>query len=238
VHAGVHPDRPLDQQDEHDLLWIRQPLLSSEKDFGRLVVHGHTPTTNGLPDQRRNGLSASHNFCYVWLGMKLWREDMAKKLIVFILVEISWTSSSAETIKRDIRGFRNGMTPNEFKLAGQPPVCKSVWLMGNYALCERPSGQTRAEIAPKTGTIYMITESFSASGSVPEVLSSVCKQFTTDCGAIELGKSLNLGDGDILIVRKSPGMWPTDYDVVLGSQAILDAEKRAPDPNSAPVPKF
>jgi len=57
VHAGVHPARPLDQQDEHDLLWIRKPFLSSEKDFSRLVVHGHTPTTNGLPDQRRNRLN-------------------------------------------------------------------------------------------------------------------------------------------------------------------------------------
>jgi serine/threonine protein phosphatase 1 len=57
VHAGVHPDRPLDQQDEHDLLWIREPFLSSSKDFGRLTVHGHTPTKSGVPDQHRNRLN-------------------------------------------------------------------------------------------------------------------------------------------------------------------------------------
>jgi serine/threonine protein phosphatase 1 len=50
VHAGVHPDRPVDQQDEHDLLWIREPFLSSGKDFGRLIVHGHTPLPTGIPD--------------------------------------------------------------------------------------------------------------------------------------------------------------------------------------------
>lgn len=57
VHAGIHPDRPLDQQDEHDLLWIREPFLSSPKDFGRLIVHGHTPLENGKPDIRPNRLN-------------------------------------------------------------------------------------------------------------------------------------------------------------------------------------
>ena len=57
VHAGVHPNRPLDQQDEHDLLWIREPFLSSDKDFGRLVVHGHTPLASGAPDIRSNRLN-------------------------------------------------------------------------------------------------------------------------------------------------------------------------------------
>ena len=57
VHAGVHPDRPLDQQDEYDLLYIREPFLSSTKDFGRYIVHGHTPIADGSPDQRLNRLN-------------------------------------------------------------------------------------------------------------------------------------------------------------------------------------
>ncbi len=57
VHAGVHPDRGLNQQDEFDLLWIREPFLSSDKDFGRLVVHGHTPLRDGKPDVRINRLN-------------------------------------------------------------------------------------------------------------------------------------------------------------------------------------
>ncbi|RTL50065.1 MAG: serine/threonine protein phosphatase [Bradyrhizobiaceae bacterium] len=54
VHAGVDPHRPLAQQDDLDLLWIREPFLSSNKRFERLIVHGHTPTENGEPDIRTN----------------------------------------------------------------------------------------------------------------------------------------------------------------------------------------
>lgn len=44
VHAGVKPNVELDQQKESDLLWIRGEFLSSTGDFGKIVVHGHTPT--------------------------------------------------------------------------------------------------------------------------------------------------------------------------------------------------
>jgi serine/threonine protein phosphatase 1 len=64
VHAGVHPARPLDQQDEHDFLWIREPFLSSRKDFGRLIVHGHTPLPSGVPDQRPNRLNIDTGAVY------------------------------------------------------------------------------------------------------------------------------------------------------------------------------
>ena len=64
MHAGVHPDRPLDQQDEHALLWIRQSFLSSTKDFGRFVVHGHTPIKSGVPDQRPNRLNIDTGAVY------------------------------------------------------------------------------------------------------------------------------------------------------------------------------
>jgi serine/threonine protein phosphatase 1 len=56
VHAGVNPERPLDAQDDHDLLWIREPFLSDPRDYGRLIVHGHTPVENGIPDLRGNRL--------------------------------------------------------------------------------------------------------------------------------------------------------------------------------------
>jgi serine/threonine protein phosphatase 1 len=43
VHAGVRPGMPLDQQSEEDLLWIREDFLHYGGDFGKIVVHGHTP---------------------------------------------------------------------------------------------------------------------------------------------------------------------------------------------------
>jgi serine/threonine protein phosphatase 1 len=43
VHAGVRPGVPLAKQQEADLLWIREEFLESQKDFGKYIVHGHTP---------------------------------------------------------------------------------------------------------------------------------------------------------------------------------------------------
>jgi serine/threonine protein phosphatase 1 len=43
VHAGVRPGIPLDQQSEEDLLWIREDFLHFGGEFGKIVVHGHTP---------------------------------------------------------------------------------------------------------------------------------------------------------------------------------------------------
>jgi serine/threonine protein phosphatase 1 len=54
----------LDQQDKHDLLWIREPFLSSQHDYGRLVVHGHAPTATGMPDLRRNRLNIDTGVAY------------------------------------------------------------------------------------------------------------------------------------------------------------------------------
>ncbi|MCK1344455.1 MULTISPECIES: metallophosphoesterase family protein [unclassified Bradyrhizobium] len=64
VHAGVHPDWPLDQQRRRDLLWIREPFLSSNKTFGRLIVHGHTPIPSGNPHQRTNRLNIDTGAVY------------------------------------------------------------------------------------------------------------------------------------------------------------------------------
>jgi serine/threonine protein phosphatase 1 len=43
-HAGVRPGVPLEEQTEDDLLWIRDEFLNSKMDFGKIIVHGHTPT--------------------------------------------------------------------------------------------------------------------------------------------------------------------------------------------------
>jgi serine/threonine protein phosphatase 1 len=43
AHAGVKPRVGLSRQKESDLLWIREEFLSSNEDFGKIVVHGHTP---------------------------------------------------------------------------------------------------------------------------------------------------------------------------------------------------
>jgi serine/threonine protein phosphatase 1 len=42
VHAGIRPGVPLEHQDPEDLIWIREPFLTSRADHGFKVVHGHT----------------------------------------------------------------------------------------------------------------------------------------------------------------------------------------------------
>jgi serine/threonine protein phosphatase 1 len=55
VHAGLRPGRTAAQQNPEDLAWIREPFLSSTYDFGKLVVHGHTPAE--APEIRPNRIN-------------------------------------------------------------------------------------------------------------------------------------------------------------------------------------
>jgi predicted MPP superfamily phosphohydrolase len=55
THAGVRPGVPLRRQSEQDLLWIRDEFLQSEQDFGKFIVHGHTPVAK--PDIRSNRIN-------------------------------------------------------------------------------------------------------------------------------------------------------------------------------------
>lgn len=52
VHAGLNPDHPRAEQSDEDRLWIRGRFLDSDHDFGRYVVHGHTPLSGDRPDVR------------------------------------------------------------------------------------------------------------------------------------------------------------------------------------------
>jgi len=53
VHAGIRPGCPIDRQKLEDLLWIREPFLSSRRWHGKRVVHGHTivPAPETLPNR-------------------------------------------------------------------------------------------------------------------------------------------------------------------------------------------
>jgi serine/threonine protein phosphatase 1 len=62
VHAGIRPGVALADQDPADLIWIREPFLSSEEDHGKMVIHGHTPTT--APDLRRNRIGIDTGACF------------------------------------------------------------------------------------------------------------------------------------------------------------------------------
>ena len=52
VHAGIQPGRPIEAQEERDLLWIRDKFLSWTRRHDKFVVHGHTPVRE--PEIRTN----------------------------------------------------------------------------------------------------------------------------------------------------------------------------------------
>lgn len=64
VHAGIRPGIPPAIQSEEDLLWIREPFLSSTDDHGVLVVHGHTPVGSRQPELRANRLNLDTGACF------------------------------------------------------------------------------------------------------------------------------------------------------------------------------
>src|SRR5262249_31008347 len=57
VHAGIIPERALEDQPERALIWIREQFLDYEGDHGFIVVHGHTPNVSGKPELKRNRIN-------------------------------------------------------------------------------------------------------------------------------------------------------------------------------------
>lgn len=62
VHAGVRPGVALEAQTAEDLIWIREDFLKSDEDFGRIVVHGHTPQRK--PQSRANRIGIDTGAVY------------------------------------------------------------------------------------------------------------------------------------------------------------------------------
>lgn len=89
VHAGVRPDIPLEQQSEDDLLWIREPFLSSDKRFGLLVVHGHTVVK--AADLRKNRLNLDTGACFGGrLTAAIFEDDESPLMFINDRGEMSW----------------------------------------------------------------------------------------------------------------------------------------------------
>jgi serine/threonine protein phosphatase 1 len=57
VHAGIRPGVLLEEQALHDLLYIRGEFMRSKADFGRMVVHGHTPHRTEHPQVLSNRIA-------------------------------------------------------------------------------------------------------------------------------------------------------------------------------------
>lgn len=46
VHAGINIDKPMEEQNKHTLLWVREPFIYNRDKYHKQVIFGHTPTFN------------------------------------------------------------------------------------------------------------------------------------------------------------------------------------------------
>ncbi|MDJ0919680.1 MAG: metallophosphoesterase family protein [Henriciella sp.] len=53
VHAGLRPGRVFAEQDDRDMMWIREEFLQDKSSFDVFVIHGHTPIDSPHRDHRR-----------------------------------------------------------------------------------------------------------------------------------------------------------------------------------------
>jgi serine/threonine protein phosphatase 1 len=80
VHAGVHPGVPLDEQTPEDCLWIRGEFLRHKGDFGKTVVHGHTPRPE--PDVKSNRIGIDTGACRTGRLTALCLEGESRRFLV------------------------------------------------------------------------------------------------------------------------------------------------------------
>jgi serine/threonine protein phosphatase 1 len=56
VHAGLRPHVALEEQTLEDMVWIREPFIYSDFNFGKRVIFGHTPFSEPLVMENKIGL--------------------------------------------------------------------------------------------------------------------------------------------------------------------------------------
>ncbi|MDY6852862.1 MAG: serine/threonine protein phosphatase, partial [Thermodesulfobacteriota bacterium] len=62
VHAGLRDGILIEDQDPHDLLWIRDEFISSDYDHGKRVIFGHTPFREPLVQPNKIGIDTGAVF--------------------------------------------------------------------------------------------------------------------------------------------------------------------------------
>lgn len=56
VHAGIRPGVEMDSQSDEDMMWIREPFISSGPGLDLVVVHGHTASRQPSMGPNRIGI--------------------------------------------------------------------------------------------------------------------------------------------------------------------------------------
>jgi serine/threonine protein phosphatase 1 len=92
VHAGIHPDRAIHEQERTDCLTIRKPFLEHTAAFSHVVVHGHTITESCRPVVTSNRIA---------LDTGAYRTGHLTALVIDPVarsVEFAWTTQTDHNI--------------------------------------------------------------------------------------------------------------------------------------------
>ena len=77
VHAGTRPGRSFEEQEEHDLLWIRDEFLKAGERDDVVVVHGHTPADDAYSDFRRINVDTGAYFSGRLTAVRLEKDQIS-----------------------------------------------------------------------------------------------------------------------------------------------------------------
>lgn len=75
VHAGLRPGLSIEDQDAHDLMWIRDVFLNERRPFEKVVVHGHTPEEEPYIGPSRIGIDTGAYATGVLTAVRLAGEE-------------------------------------------------------------------------------------------------------------------------------------------------------------------
>lgn len=79
VHAGIDPRQPLSQQSTRSLRWMREPFLSNERRYEKVIVHGHTVVDK--PQFRHNRIAIDTGAYYSGRLSCLVLEDLEFRML-------------------------------------------------------------------------------------------------------------------------------------------------------------
>jgi len=79
VHAGFRPGVDLEEQTLGDMIWIREPFICSDYDFGKKTIFGHTPFQRPFVTETKFGLDTGAVY-----GNRLTCLELPKKIFHFV----------------------------------------------------------------------------------------------------------------------------------------------------------
>lgn len=77
AHAGLKPGKKFAEQDDNDLMWIRDEFLKANGAFDVMVVHGHTPVEVPHHDHRRINVDTGAYFTGRLTAVRLTSESVS-----------------------------------------------------------------------------------------------------------------------------------------------------------------